>query len=80
MGIILFILFGIAVGITTSIAINAGRRMFGDVTLAVIGAVMGGLLVDYYAQSALGSVDLYSFFVALLGAASLVVFVRVAAR
>lgn len=80
MGIILFILFGIAVGVATSVAINAGRRMFGDVTLAIIGAVIGGLLVDYYAQSALGSVDLYSFVVALLGAASLVVFVRVAAR
>ena len=80
MGIILFILFGIAVGIATSIAINAGRQIFGDVTLAVVGAVVGGLMVDYYARSAPGSVDLYSFIVALLAAASLVVFVRAAAR
>lgn len=70
MGIILWIVFGGLVGWVASLIMktDAQQGIVLNVVVGIIGAVVGGLLMGLVGENGVGSFNLYSFLVALLGA------------
>ena len=74
MGIILWIIFGALAGWIASIIMktdyNQGTLM--DMVMGMIGAVVGGFLMNLIGQPGVTGFNLYSFIVAIIGAIVLV--------
>ncbi len=70
MGIILWIIFGALAGWVASMVMktdhNQGTMM--DIVLGIVGAVVGGFLMNLVGQSGVTGFNLYSFGVAVVGA------------
>lgn len=68
MGILLWILFGALAGWIASMimATNAGAMM--DIIMGIVGAVVGGFLMNIFGQSGVTGFNLYSMIVAVIGA------------
>ena len=70
MGIILWIIFGALAGWLASIIMktdsNQGTMM--DIVMGVVGAVVGGFIMNFFGQSGVTGFNLYSLIVAVLGA------------
>ena len=82
MNIILFIIFGALVGWVTSLVVETSIRqsIIGDIVLGVLGALAGGLIMDFFGQPAVTGFNLYSILVALIGAVLLVLIERALSR
>ena len=82
MNIILFIIFGALVGWITSLVVgtNIRQSIIGDIVLGVLGALAGGLIMDFFGQPGVTSFNLYSILVALIGAVVLVLIGRALSR
>ena len=52
------------------------RRAPGDIGVGIVGAVIGGFIMNLLGQSGVGGFNLYSFLVAVLGACVLIAIVR----
>jgi uncharacterized membrane protein YeaQ/YmgE (transglycosylase-associated protein family) len=76
MGIIIWIIFGALVGWVASILMGGGSGLLWDIVVGIIGAVIGGFIMSLFGQGGVGSFNLYSFLVALLGACVLIAIVR----
>jgi uncharacterized membrane protein YeaQ/YmgE (transglycosylase-associated protein family) len=76
MGIIIFIIFGALVGWVASMVMGGGGGLLWNVAVGIIGAVLGGFVMNMVGQSGVGEFSMYSFLVALLGACILIVIVR----
>ncbi|NTV31508.1 GlsB/YeaQ/YmgE family stress response membrane protein [candidate division WWE3 bacterium] len=70
MGILLWIIFGALVGWVASIIMktNDQQGAFGDILLGIVGAVVGGFIMNLLGQPGVNEFNLYSFIVALIGA------------
>jgi len=70
MNILLWIVFGAIVGWVASMIVktDAEQGFFGDVILGIVGAVVGGLIMNVLGQPGVTGFDLYSIMVALVGA------------
>jgi uncharacterized membrane protein YeaQ/YmgE (transglycosylase-associated protein family) len=68
MGILLWILFGALAGWIASMIMstNAGAMM--DIIMGIVGAVVGGFLMNLFGQSGVTGFNLYSMIVAVIGA------------
>ncbi len=70
MGIILWIIFGALAGWLASAIMktdsNQGTMM--DIVMGVVGAVVGGFIMNFFGQSGVTGFNLYSLIVAVLGA------------
>jgi len=81
MGILLWILFGALVGGVASWVMGSSKGgLLGDIVIGIVGAVIGGFIMSFFGKSGVGSFNLYSFLVALLGACLLIVIVRALRR
>jgi len=82
MGIILWIIFGGLVGWVASMVMgtNAQQGIILNVVVGIVGAVVGGWLMDFFGKSGVGGFNFYSFLVALLGAVVLIWIVKVIRR
>lgn len=77
MGIILWVVFGALVGWVASMLMGAGKGLFLNIIVGIIGAVIGGWLMSFFGESAVTGFNLYSFLVALLGAVVLLAVAKV---
>lgn len=70
MNIILWIILGGIAGWVASIVMktDAQQGLLFDIILGIVGAVVGGLLLNVVGQPGVTGFNLYSFLVALLGA------------
>lgn len=70
MGILLWIVFGALAGWIASMFMksDSNQGFFMDVVMGVIGAVVGGFIMEFFGQSGVTGFNLYSMAVAVLGA------------
>ena len=80
MGIILWIIFGGLVGIVASMLMGGGGGLIWDIIIGIVGAVIGGFIMSFFGYGDVSGFNLYSFFVALLGACVLIAIVRAIRR
>jgi len=82
MGIILWIIFGGLVGWVASLIMktDAQQGIVLNVIVGIVGAVLGGWIMNLLGESAGGGFNLYSFLVALIGAVVLIVIVKALRR
>ena len=76
MSILTWIVLGLVAGFIASKIVNKqGEGFLGDITLGVIGAVVGGFIFSWFGAAGVTGFNLYSILVAVLGAIlSLVVY------
>lgn len=82
MNIILWIVFGGLVGWIASLIMktNAQQGMLMDIVLGIVGAVVGGLIMNLFGAPGVTGFNIYSFVVALIGAVAVVFLGRVLRR
>lgn len=82
MNIILWIVFGGLVGWISSMIMktNAQQGMLMDVVMGVVGAIIGGFIMNFLGQPGVTGFNIYSFIVAILGAVAVVFLGRVVQR
>jgi uncharacterized membrane protein YeaQ/YmgE (transglycosylase-associated protein family) len=81
MGILLWIIFGGLVGWVASLIMKTeGQGIILDIVIGIIGAVIGGWLMNSFGERAVTGFNIYSFLVALLGAVLLIVIVKAIRR
>lgn len=80
MDIIIWIVFGGLVGWVASMIMKSGGGVLWDVVVGIVGAVIGGFLMNLLGYGGVGGFNLYSFVVALLGACVLIAIVRAVRR
>jgi len=76
MDIIIWIMFGGLVGWVASMVMGTGGGLLWDIGVGIVGAVIGGFIMNLLGQSGVGGFNLYSFLVAVLGACVLIAIVR----
>ena len=76
MGILLWIVFGAIVGWLASVIMKSGGGLLWDIVVGIVGAVLGGFVMNLLGYGDVNGFNLYSFLVALLGACILVAVVR----
>ncbi|MGE5540684.1 MAG: GlsB/YeaQ/YmgE family stress response membrane protein [Bacillota bacterium] len=80
MGIILWIVFGAIAGWLASIITNTREGILMDVIVGIVGAVIGGWAMSLLGNTGVTGFNLYSFFVAILGAIILLLIVKAVRR
>lgn len=76
MTIIIWIIFGGLVGLVASMIMGGGNGLLIDIILGIIGASVGGWVMDFFGKSGVSGFNIYSFLVALLGAIILIAIAR----
>lgn len=78
MGIILWSIFGALVGWIASIIMDTNQEQGAvlNIIVGIVGAILGGWIMGFLGYGGVGTFNLYSFFVALLGACVLIALVR----
>jgi len=76
MGILLWIIFGALAGWIASIIMktNHGQGTIADIIMGIIGAIVGGFIMNQLGQSGVNGFNLYSLAVAVIGA-SIVIYI-----
>ena len=82
MGIILWIIFGVMEGGIGSVIMktDSSQGTMMDIVMGVIGAVVGGFIMNLVGQSGITGFNLYSILVAIGGAVVIVSFGRMITR
>jgi len=74
MSILAWIVLGLLAGFIGSKLVNrTGEGIFLDIVLGIVGAVVGGFLFNQFGASGVTGLNIYSLFVAVLGAVLLLV-------
>lgn len=70
MGILVWVIFGALAGWIASMIMktNANQGMIGDIIMGIVGAFVGGFLMEFIGQSGVNGFNLYSLLVAVFGA------------
>jgi uncharacterized membrane protein YeaQ/YmgE (transglycosylase-associated protein family) len=68
MGIILWIIFGALAGFIASMIMKTNSSTITDIVMGVVGAMVGGFLMNLFGQSGVTGFNFYSLFVAVIGA------------
>jgi uncharacterized membrane protein YeaQ/YmgE (transglycosylase-associated protein family) len=69
MGVISWIILGLIAGFIASKIVNRqGEGFFLDIILGVVGGVVGGWLFEFFGKAGVTGFNLYSMFVAIVGA------------
>jgi uncharacterized membrane protein YeaQ/YmgE (transglycosylase-associated protein family) len=80
MGIIIWIVFGAIVGWVASMVMGSKGGLLRDIIVGIVGAVLGGFIMGLFGYGDVSGFNLYSFFVALVGACVLIAIVRAVQR
>ena len=51
---------------------NSGQGLLMDVVMGVLGALLGGFIMDFFGQSGVTGLNLYSLLIAVLGSVVLI--------
>ncbi|NJN96503.1 MAG: GlsB/YeaQ/YmgE family stress response membrane protein [Anaerolineales bacterium] len=73
MGILVWIIFGAIAGWLAHIITGRGGGLIANIIIGIIGAFIGGFLMSLVGGGGVTGFNLYSFFVAVLGAVVLLV-------
>jgi uncharacterized membrane protein YeaQ/YmgE (transglycosylase-associated protein family) len=74
MSLLAWIVLGLISGFIASKIVNkSGEGFFLDIALGVIGAVVGGWVLNSFGKAGVTGLNLYSFLVAIVGAVALLV-------
>lgn len=78
MGIILWIVFGALAGWVGSIIMGTDEQqgIILNVVIGIVGAVLGGYIMNIFGEGGVTGFNLYSFMVAVVGAVALLAVVR----
>ncbi|HBO16668.1 MAG: Transglycosylase associated protein [Candidatus Moranbacteria bacterium GW2011_GWE2_35_2-] len=76
MSIILWIIFGAIVGWVASLVMGTNDSLVLNIILGIVGAMLGGWLMSFLGESGVTGFNLYSMFVALIGAVILIAIVK----
>lgn len=76
MNIIAWIVFGAIVGWLASVLTNTSEGILGDIILGIVGALIGGWIMQALGYGGVSGFNLYSFIVAILGAIVLLLIVK----
>lgn len=78
MTLLIWILLGIAAGWISSIILqtDATQGLVTDIILGIVGAMVGGLLLNILGQTAIGGFDIYSIAIVTLASIILIWFGR----
>ncbi len=78
MGILLWIIFGGLVGWIASLIMKTDGQQgtFMNIVVGIIGALVGGFIMNFFGHAGVTGFNLYSFLVAMLGAVVLIGIVR----
>lgn len=77
MNILLWIILGAAAGWLADLIMASSRGVVEDIVLGVIGAFVGGFIMESFGQPGVTGFNLYSLIVAVLGAVVLISLGRV---
>lgn len=80
MGIIIYIIFGALVGWVASMIMHDDKGLIGDIVVGVVGAFLGGVIMNSLGQTGVYGFNFYSFLVALLGACLFIYILRMVRR
>ncbi len=74
MGVLLWVVFGAIAGWLASMVMktNASQGTLGDIILGVIGAIVGGYVMNFFGYDGVTGFNLYSMVVAVIGACLLI--------
>ena len=74
MSILAWIILGLIAGFIASKLVNkTGEGIVLDIVLGVVGAVVGGWVFNFFGKQGVSGLNLYSFVVAIIGAALVLV-------
>ena len=69
MGILSWLIVGLIAGFIASKLINkTGEGLVMDIVLGVVGAIVGGFIFNFFGHAGATGINLYSIFVAVIGA------------
>ncbi len=70
MGIILWIIFGALAGWLASMFMktDSGQGLVMDIVMGIVGAMVGGFIMEFFGQSGITGFNFYSLVVAVIGA------------
>jgi uncharacterized membrane protein YeaQ/YmgE (transglycosylase-associated protein family) len=69
MSIIAWLVVGLIAGFIASKIVNkSGQGLVMDIVLGVVGAIVGGFIFNFFGHSGASGINLYSLFVAVIGA------------
>jgi uncharacterized membrane protein YeaQ/YmgE (transglycosylase-associated protein family) len=77
MNILLWIVLGGLSGYTASRVMGSGHGILEDIILGIIGAFVGGALLNVFGQPGVTGFNIYSFIVAIIGAVVLIYLGRI---
>lgn len=72
MGIILWIILGAIAGWFASVITESNHGVITDIILGIIGAFVGGMIMNFFGQAGVTGFNLYSIVVAVIGAVVLI--------
>jgi uncharacterized membrane protein YeaQ/YmgE (transglycosylase-associated protein family) len=72
MNIILWIILGAAAGWISDMIMKSDHGMLEDIILGVIGAFVGGFIMNFFGQPGVTGFNIYSLVVAIIGAVVLI--------
>ncbi len=76
MSIIVWIIFGGLVGLVASMVMGGMNGLLINIILGIVGASLGGWIMDFFGKRGVSGFNIYSFLVALLGAVVLIAVAR----
>lgn len=72
MGILLWIVFGAIAGWLASVLMKSDSGLLWDIVLGIVGAAIGGFVMNLFGQPSVTGFNIYSLFVAIVGAVILI--------
>ena len=77
MWIVVWVVVGGLAGLLASVVIRGtGLGLLGDIVIGIVGAVLGGFLFNQFGHTGITGLNLYSLFVAFVGAALLLFIIK----
>ena len=72
MGILLWIVLGALAGWIADIIMKSSHGMIEDIVLGIVGAFVGGIVMNFFGQPGVTGFNVYSLVVAVIGAIVLI--------
>jgi uncharacterized membrane protein YeaQ/YmgE (transglycosylase-associated protein family) len=72
MDILLWVILGAVAGWIASMIMKSGHGLIEDIILGIIGAFIGGFIMNFFGQSGVTGINVYSLIVAVIGAVVLI--------
>ena len=77
--IVVWVVVGGLAGLLASVVIRGtGLGLLGDILIGIVGAVLGGFLFNQFGHAGVTGLNLYSLFVAFVGAVILLLIIKAA--